>query len=163
MQRKTLLGFALLLAACACHAPTAMEVVLVTVPMAPLGETAPAAPLGETAPAAPLGPVTYARTEVMRHDYTDARGRTMRVAVQFTYCATDAGAATAAERVRSCWQEAVAHARGVLQRADLTTEAGTIECEAQLCGVLNETLFPDDDGNRLATIDRVLWKRVTWS
>lgn len=150
MPRNTFSSLLLLLATTACTTQHSYEVVLVPTPAAPLGEVAQVAP------------DTFGRTEVMRHEYTDERGHSMQVAVQFTYRADDGRAPAAAERVRARWHDAVEQARLVLQRADLTSEAGTLECEERLCGVLTETLFSDHDGSQLATIERVVWKRVTW-
>lgn len=103
----------------------------------------------------------FEQSDTITHEWTDGRGRRLQVAVRVSWSTSSAEAAVAAANVAANWPCAEEQARRICEGHDLTTEVGTVRCEAQLCAELTSTLFPGDASGR-AGIDRVIWERLIW-
>ncbi len=122
---------------------------------APMVEVGPSA--GATAERA------FASTELLRHTWRTASGRTMQVVLRLSWSAAAGEAAAAHEQVRHHWPAASQRARQLLESADLCSEAGTLQCEEQLRVEMTRELFPRRPGVSGAEVERVVWRRLLWS
>lgn len=100
------------------------------------------------------------RSDMVDHEFRDDDGRYVKVMFCVSYSANAADSAMAAESVRDNWDAATACGASVCERADLFTEQGRLRCEGEICEQMTEALFGGKDGNRLGTVERVIWKRL---
>ena len=163
-MRRSFFAPVLFLFAIGCATTDSMTTDPTTDPMAaPMGETADPASAVQAArferdvPSDPY----FEQSDTIEHEWTDVRGRRMQVAVRVSWSTSMADAAVAAGHMASNWPCAEEQARRICEGHDLTSEVGTVRCEAQLCAELTSTLFPGDASGR-AGIDRVIWERLTW-
>jgi hypothetical protein len=105
----------------------------------------------------------FQRAATMEHTWTDARHRRMRVALSFNYSTTPGEAEAASSSLAARWSDAEAAMRQICESADLTTEAGTQQCEEHLREALTAALFPESTALATATVENLFWRRVVWN
>lgn len=105
----------------------------------------------------------FQRAATMEHTWTDARHRRMRVALSFNYSTTPGEAEAASSSLAARWNDAEAAMRQICESADLTTEAGTQQCEEHLREALTAALFPESTALATATVENLFWRRVVWN